>query len=64
MLTSDELMNKSAAYQYGYQDATTDGAVPCNLWAGDPDYKWAADDYEAGYNDGCRDADAERSDAD
>lgn len=55
MKTIDELLELSAAYQYGYQDATTPGSTPLNLWAGDSEYKWAADDYETGYSDGMLD---------
>jgi len=44
--TIEELMEKPAAYQYGYQDAL-EGKY-ANQWANDPNYERADDEYEQG----------------
>jgi len=50
--TNEELMEKSAAYQYGYEDALN-GAYK-NQWA-DEGYEFEANEYEQGRLDAIQD---------
>ena len=44
--TYEELMEKSAAYQYGYEDALK--GVDENQWKDDPQYAFEAAEYDQG----------------